>query len=103
MKQQWATLHFCSVTNVPRNKGKYENHLLRDVVNRASGIAILQLPVHLVAQQRQAAVGLQYPLNLLQEPWAVKPVGRRHSRYKVHLAGLKRQLLCRTLTGCRRG
>ena len=60
-------------------------HLFADGVQ---GVRAATLPVQLhvqgVVEQRQAAAGLQNPVGLLEEAWAVEPVEGRHGGHQIH-------------------
>lgn len=78
-------------------------HLFTDIIERVGHVPVLQLHVHGVAQESQAASGPQHPVGLQEELLPVEPMSCRHGRHKVHLTGGKGQRFCRTLAGVKVG
>lgn len=74
-------------------------HLFTDEVELVGDFSVVQLHVHGVAEESQAASGPQHPVGLGEELLPFKPVSRCHGRHQIHLARTKRKLLRWTLPG----
>lgn len=87
-KKQTSELFFFNINSI-HSIFRFGMNLFADVIEDAGDVPVLQLHVHAVAKEGQAASRLQHPIGLLEEPLVIEPMGCRHGAQKVHLSGCK--------------